>query len=68
MAIKKLTAAHREVERLRLEASGADKSAIAIWRAECKVADLEQAGRKAAVRTARRAARSWTWCCSSSPR
>lgn len=57
MAIdKKLIKARREVERLRLEADGADTSAIGIWQAECKVADLERAGCKAAVRTARRSA------------
>lgn len=53
---KKLITARREVERLRLEADGADKPAVAIWEAGNKVDDLEAAERESAVNTARRAA------------
>ncbi|MFJ2568625.1 DUF2637 domain-containing protein [Streptomyces sp. NPDC087568] len=52
---KKLITARREVERLRLEADGADKPAIAIWEAGNRVSDLEAAERESAVRTARKA-------------
>lgn len=57
MAAKKLVNARREVERLKLEAAGADAAALAIWEAGNRVADLESAERESAVRTARTAAR-----------
>lgn len=53
---KKLIRARREVERLRLEAGGATEADIEIWRAECRVRDLERAERQAAAAGARRAA------------
>jgi hypothetical protein len=53
---KKLIKARREVERLRLEAGGATETDIEIWRAECRVRDLERAERQAAAAGARRAA------------
>ncbi|MCI0387046.1 DUF2637 domain-containing protein [Streptomyces sp. CNQ085] len=53
---RKLTAARRDVERLRLEASGATETDVQIWQASNRVADLEHAERQAAVQTARRAA------------
>lgn len=56
MAAKKLISARRNVDRLRMEAAGADESEVAIWDASNKVADLEQAERESAVRTAQRAA------------
>ena len=50
---RKLTTARRTVERLQLEATGADDKALAIWEAGNRVADLEAAEREIAVRTAR---------------
>jgi hypothetical protein len=54
---KKLVTARREVERLRLQASGATKDAVAVWEAANKVADLESAARQTQVTAARQAAR-----------
>jgi hypothetical protein len=53
---KKLVAARREVERLRMQAGGAADTDLKIWEAGNRVSDLERADREAAVRTARRAA------------
>lgn len=56
MTTKKITRARRDVERLRLEASGATETDVEIWQASNRLADAEHAERQAAVRTARRAA------------
>ncbi|MEW2223447.1 DUF2637 domain-containing protein [Streptomyces sp. NPDC006990] len=56
MTTKKLTGARREVERLRLEASGATDSDVQIWEAGNRVTDLERKERQAAVHAARHAA------------
>ncbi|MGO4417245.1 hypothetical protein AB4Z54_00315 [Streptomyces sp. MCAF7] len=53
----KLTTARRDVERLRMEAAGTAETDVKIWDASNRVADLEQAERESAVRTARRAGR-----------
>lgn len=53
---KKLITARRDVERLRLEADGADDTTVKIWEATNRVSDLERDERESAVRTARRAA------------
>lgn len=57
MAGKKLVAARRQVERLRMEAAGAADTDVKIWEASNVVDDLEAAERNAAVSTARQAAR-----------
>ncbi|MFI7278622.1 hypothetical protein [Streptomyces sp. NPDC049879] len=54
---KKLTAARRAVDRLRLEASGASKQDVAVWEAANRVQDLEAAARQTQVAAARQAAR-----------
>lgn len=54
---KKLTEARRQVERLRLQAGGADAPTVEIWEAGNKVSDLEAAERESAVNTARTAGR-----------
>lgn len=56
MKTRQIHVAKREVERLRLVADGATETDLAIWQAECKVADLERRERQGAVSTARRAA------------
>lgn len=53
----KLVAARRDVERLRMAAAGADESAVAIWDAGNRVADLERKERESTVRAARTAGR-----------
>jgi hypothetical protein len=54
---RKLVTARRDVERLRMQAAGADETAVAIWEAGNRVADLEQAERESAVSAARNVAR-----------
>jgi len=53
----KLITARREVERLKLQAAGADAADVKIWEASNRVADLERDERESAVRTARTAGR-----------
>jgi hypothetical protein len=53
----KLMTAQREVERLRMQAAAATDVDVAIWEAENRVADIEQAQSSRTVRTARQAAR-----------